>query len=116
MRAQSEAFDKSGAGGGGGGRFGSSGGKKRALYRFNGVFLACFQTSHIWGNLASSLVLWGAGGGSGGEEKSGDDGGGSGLDKCSRWPLSEGAKCGIYLEDPWVPAVWNITFAGKYHQ
>ena len=27
------------------------------MYKFNGAFLACFQTSHIWGNLASSLLL-----------------------------------------------------------
>jgi len=28
-----------------------------AVYRCNGVFLACFQTTHIWGNLVSSLLL-----------------------------------------------------------
>lgn len=27
------------------------------LYRYNGIFLACFQTSHIWGNLVSSILL-----------------------------------------------------------
>lgn len=30
---------------------------QQELYKFNGVFLACFQTSHIWGNLVSSLML-----------------------------------------------------------
>jgi len=28
-----------------------------SIYRCNGVFLACFQTTHIWGNLVSSLFL-----------------------------------------------------------
>lgn len=28
-----------------------------AVYRCNGVFFACFQTTHIWGNLVSSLLL-----------------------------------------------------------
>jgi len=28
-----------------------------AVYRCNGVFLAFFQTTHIWGNLVSSLFL-----------------------------------------------------------
>lgn len=27
------------------------------VYRFNGIFLGCFQTTHIWGNLISSVVL-----------------------------------------------------------
>ncbi|XP_005112147.2 uncharacterized protein LOC101853209 [Aplysia californica] len=27
------------------------------MFRFHGIFLACFQTTHIWGNLISSLVL-----------------------------------------------------------
>ncbi|KAK7090837.1 hypothetical protein V1264_010587 [Littorina saxatilis] len=27
------------------------------MYRFHAVFLACFQTTHIWGNLISSLLL-----------------------------------------------------------
>jgi hypothetical protein len=27
------------------------------IYKFNGIFLACFQTTHIWGNLVSSLML-----------------------------------------------------------
>ena len=27
------------------------------LAKFNGVFLACFQTTHIWGNVVSSLML-----------------------------------------------------------
>ena len=30
---------------------------EQEAYKFNGIFLACFQTSHIWGNLVSSLVL-----------------------------------------------------------
>ena len=29
----------------------------REVMRFHGIFLACFQTTHIWGNLISSLVL-----------------------------------------------------------
>ena len=32
-------------------------GLEREVFRFHGVFLACFQTTHIWGNLISSLVL-----------------------------------------------------------
>ena len=28
------------------------------IYRFNGIFLAFFQTTHIWGNLVSSLMLY----------------------------------------------------------
>ncbi|ELT90968.1 hypothetical protein CAPTEDRAFT_154442 [Capitella teleta] len=30
---------------------------QQEMYKFNGVFLACFQTSHVWGNLVSSLML-----------------------------------------------------------
>ena len=30
---------------------------QQELYKFNGIFLALFQTSHIWGNLVSSLML-----------------------------------------------------------
>lgn len=30
---------------------------QQELYKFNGIFLACFQSSHIWGNLISSLLL-----------------------------------------------------------
>lgn len=31
--------------------------KQSTLFRCKGFFLACFQTSHLWGNLAASLVL-----------------------------------------------------------
>lgn len=30
---------------------------EREMFRFQGIFLACFQTTHIWGNLVSSLLL-----------------------------------------------------------
>lgn len=30
---------------------------QQQLFKFNGIFLALFQTSHIWGNLVSSLML-----------------------------------------------------------
>ncbi|KAH9513850.1 hypothetical protein Btru_031557 [Bulinus truncatus] len=29
----------------------------KEMFRFHGIFLACFQTTHIWGNLISSLLL-----------------------------------------------------------
>ncbi|KAH3810886.1 protein unc-93 homolog A-like [Dreissena polymorpha] len=32
-------------------------GFEREMFRFHGVFLACFQTTHVFGNLMSSLVL-----------------------------------------------------------
>ena len=32
-------------------------GIEKEVFRFHGIFLACFQTTHIWGNLISSLVL-----------------------------------------------------------
>lgn len=32
-------------------------GLDKEMFRFHGIFLACFQTTHIWGNLISSLVL-----------------------------------------------------------
>ena len=32
-------------------------GLEREVFRFHGIFLACFQTTHIWGNLISSLIL-----------------------------------------------------------
>ena len=32
-------------------------GLDKEMFRFHGIFLACFQTTHIWGNLVSSLVL-----------------------------------------------------------
>ena len=31
--------------------------QQREVVRLNGIFLALFQTSHVWGNLASSLLL-----------------------------------------------------------
>ncbi|XP_067670327.1 protein unc-93 homolog A-like [Haliotis asinina] len=27
------------------------------MFRFHGIFLACFQTTHIWGNLISSILI-----------------------------------------------------------
>ncbi|KAK7477134.1 hypothetical protein BaRGS_00031620 [Batillaria attramentaria] len=30
---------------------------ERKMFRFHALFLACFQTTHIWGNLISSLLL-----------------------------------------------------------
>ena len=30
---------------------------QQELAKFNGIFLACFQTTHVWGNLVSSLML-----------------------------------------------------------
>ncbi|WAR27578.1 UN93L-like protein, partial [Mya arenaria] len=35
-------------------------GFEREMFRFHGIFIACFQTTHIFGNLISSLVLHGA--------------------------------------------------------
>jgi len=35
----------------------AAGEQHSSVYRCNGVFLACFQTTHIWGNLVSSLLL-----------------------------------------------------------
>lgn len=32
-------------------------GLEHEVFRFHGIFLACFQTTHIWGNLISSLML-----------------------------------------------------------
>lgn len=32
-------------------------GLEREVFRFHGIFLACFQTTHIWGNLISSIIL-----------------------------------------------------------
>ncbi|KAJ8309815.1 hypothetical protein KUTeg_011680 [Tegillarca granosa] len=32
-------------------------GVDKEVFRFHGIFLACFQTTHIWGNLISSLML-----------------------------------------------------------
>jgi len=32
-------------------------GLEQEMFRFHGIFLACFQTTHIWGNLISSVVL-----------------------------------------------------------
>ena len=29
----------------------------KQVFRFHGIFLACFQTTHIWGNLLSSLIF-----------------------------------------------------------
>lgn len=41
--------------------FDSARGKKELLdqevFRFHGIFLACLQTTHIWGNLISSIIL-----------------------------------------------------------
>ncbi|KAK3576536.1 hypothetical protein CHS0354_018042 [Potamilus streckersoni] len=32
-------------------------GLEKEAFRFHGIFLACFQTTHIWGNLISSLIF-----------------------------------------------------------
>lgn len=32
-------------------------GLDKQVFRFHGIFLACFQTTHIWGNLLSSLIF-----------------------------------------------------------
>ena len=66
---------------------------QQEMYKFNGVFLACFQTSHIWGNLVSSLML--------GEVEDGSDMG------------MGGSECGVgdrCREE--VPKVWNISHTG----
>ena len=36
---------------------GSRGNLDQEMFRFHGIFLACFQSTHIWGNLISSLML-----------------------------------------------------------
>lgn len=61
---------------------------QQEMFRVNGIFLACFQTSHIWGNLVSSLML--------------------GWDP--HMAATGGAACGVYdrcTDD--VPHVWNIS-------
>ncbi|KAK3095705.1 hypothetical protein FSP39_017862 [Pinctada imbricata] len=35
----------------------SKNGIDKEMFRFHGIFLACFQTTHIWGNLISSVVI-----------------------------------------------------------
>lgn len=75
----------------------------RTLYRFNGVFLACFQTSHVWGNLVSSLALW--------EEPSSRK---SNSELLEEGILDEGATCGIYDAcHEKIPYTWNITATGE---
>ncbi|GFR98348.1 Unc-93-like protein A [Elysia marginata] len=44
------AFDSATAAGG-------VGSLDQEMFRFHGIFLACFQSTHIWGNLISSLML-----------------------------------------------------------
>jgi len=74
----------------------------RTLYRFNGVFLACFQTSHVWGNLVSSLALR--------EEPSRK----SKSELLEDGILDEGATCGIYDAcHEKIPYTWNITATGE---
>jgi len=108
MRAQAEDYD----------RTVPTAGRKTgrgALYRFNGVFLACFQTSHVWGNLVSSLTFWGAGvDETRGVDMTGDGGNLEGMDsQWPRWPAVEGgASCGIY-DDQWTTQTWNISTKGK---
>ena len=68
------------------------------IYKFNGIFLACFQTTHIWGNLVSSLML-------------GD------WSHPRNWTVKSPGftYCGVY--DPCVdevPSLRNITETGKY--
>lgn len=64
------------------------------LYRFNGIFLACFQTSHIWGNLVSSLMLSADGG----------------MQRLVERKAELGNYCGVYdsCEEP-VIHVWNTS-------
>jgi len=68
-----------------------------AVYRCNGVFLAFFQTTHIWGNLVSSLLL--------SHDFSMQRAGGGGASKAGTVPQYEeiysaadgtGAYCGTY--------------------
>ncbi|CAH1781034.1 unnamed protein product [Owenia fusiformis] len=69
------------------------------IYRFNGVFLACFQTTHIWGNLISSVMLGGL------HEKTSSPGRNSSVPD-NGFLLS----CGVYDKcDGSIPSVWNIT-------
>lgn len=71
----------------------------RTLYLFNAVFLTCFQTSHVWGNLVSSLVL-------ANEPKGRRDP----MDVIDEEFVDPGAKCGIYDEcHETIPYTWNFT-------
>lgn len=71
----------------------------RTLYLFNAVFLTCFQTSHVWGNLVSSLVL-------ANEPKGRRDPN----DVIDEEFVDPGAKCGIYDEcHETIPYTWNFT-------
>ena len=69
------------------------------LSKFNGIFLACFQTTHIWGNVISSLMLA----------------------PYQAEPAADGfhppmlPPCGVYdyCEDRASTSIWNTT--GRYH-
>lgn len=66
------------------------------LAKFNGIFLACFQTTHIWGNVISSLML-------------GPADAGQTEDYMDPTLLPAGSVgCGVF-EDPDSTSLWNTT-------
>ena len=77
--------------------------EQQELYRFKGIFLSSFQTSHIWGNLVSSLMLSFSGFDRkdkyGSRESPGDDLG---------FGLS-GAYCGVYDTCKDATNLWNSS-------
>ena len=82
-----------------------SGLERSTLFRFNGVFLACFQTSHIWGNLVSSLMLAGV-----------HTSNGKSTAGFPQEPESGSfAYCGIYDScEEGLPYVWDLPIGGEY--
>ena len=81
---------------------------ERAIYRFNGVFLACFQTTHIWGNMVSSLVLSASAPATSAAAAAADDGG-EGVEAA----MNRGAFCGVFeaCDERFSFSVsgWNIS-------
>ena len=91
---------------------------QQELARFNGVFLACFQTTHVWGNLVSSLMLKPP------VEHLITDGNMTSMMEPAL--LDKGVYCGVYdacsagiietVEDVYVDDIaWNMSYPGIYH-
>lgn len=78
---------------------------RQEVYRSNGIFLACFQTSHVWGNLVSSLML------SGDRLLPGQTTPNNQTVELNEWDI--GVYCGVYERCKEQSSVWTSPGPGK---
>lgn len=78
---------------------------RQEVYRSNGIFLACFQTSHVWGNLVSSLML------SGDRQQPGETLNNLTTELVDEWDV--GVYCGVYERCKEQSSLWTNPGSGK---